>query len=98
MNAKVISAWVAGLAVVALYAYLVAAAIGNLLGMSRFLGEALGPLPWTLLGLAVFAPIGALIVTLIIARDRGAWVRVLLLFTGLCVAAAVQLEIIHLAS
>ena len=98
MNAKLISAWVAGLAIVALYAYTVVAAIGNLLGMSQFLGEALGVLPWTLLGFAIFVPVGALIVSLIVARDRGAWTRVLVLATGLCVAAAVQLEIVHLAS
>ncbi|MGO2138963.1 MAG: hypothetical protein ACTH30_01015 [Leucobacter sp.] len=98
MNAKLISAWVAGVLILALYAYGVVAAIGNLMGMSTFLGEALGPLPWALLGIAIFVPIGAIIVSLIVARGRTAWVRVLLLATGLCVTAAVQLEIMHLMS
>ncbi|MFF8818399.1 hypothetical protein ACF07D_10435 [Leucobacter sp. NPDC015123] len=98
MNVKLISAWGAAVVIVALYAYAVVAGIGNLMGMSTFLGEALGPLPWTLLGLAIFVPIGALLVSLLVARGRTAWVRVLLLATGLCVAAAVQLEIMHLIS
>ncbi|KIP53896.1 hypothetical protein SD72_00160 [Leucobacter komagatae] len=95
---KLISAWVAAVAILALYAYAVAAGVGNLLGMSSFLGDALGPLPWTLLGLAIFLPVGALVIALIVARGRSAWVRVLLLATGLCVAAAAQLEIMHLIS
>lgn len=98
MNAKVISAWIAGVAILALYAYAVAAGIGNLMGMSAFLGEALGPLPWTLLGLAIAVPVIALLASLFAARGKSAWVRVLLLATGLCVSAAVQLEIMHLIS
>lgn len=98
MNAKVLSAWAAGVLLLALYAYAVVAAIGNLMGMSTFLGDALGPLPWALLGFAIFVPVGALIVSLIVARGRTAWVRVLLIATGLCVTAAVQLEIMHLIS
>lgn len=98
MNVKLISAWIAGAAIAALSAYAVAAGIGNLMGMSSFLGDALGVLAWVLLGLSIFAPIGAFIVALVVARGRSAWVRVLLLATGLCVAAAVQLEIMHLIS
>lgn len=98
MKVKLISAWVAAVAILALYAYAVAAGVGNLLGMSSFLGDALGPLPWTLLGLAIFLPVAALVIALIVARGRSAWVRVLLLATGLCVAAAAQLEIMHLIS
>lgn len=98
MNARLIGAWIAGVLLTALYAYAVIAGIGNLIGMSTFLGDALGVLPWTLLGLAVFLPIGAFIVSLIVATGRSAWVRILLLATGLCVAAAGQLEIMHLIS
>lgn len=98
MSARVVSAWVVAIGVLGLYAYAVAAGIGNLVGMSTFLGDVLGPLPWALLGLTVVAPIVALVVALILARGRTAWVRVLLLATGLCVAAAVQLEIMHLMS
>lgn len=98
MKLKVITAWIAGVVILALYAYAVAAGVGNLLGMSQFLGEALGPLPWALLGTAIAVPVIALIVSLIIARGKSAWVRVLLLATGLCVSAAVQLEIMHLIS
>lgn len=98
MRVNVITAWIAGIAILALYAYAVAAGIGNFLGMSTFLGSALGPLPWALLGLAVLAPIAAFVISLVVARGRSAWVRLLLLATGLCVAAAVQLEIMHLIS
>lgn len=95
---KLIAAWVAAALLLALYAYAVAAGIGNLLGMSAFLGDALGILPWVLLGFAIAAPVLALIVSLTVARGRSAWIRVLLLATGLCAAAAVQLEIMHLIS
>lgn len=98
MNAKLISAWIAAVALLALYAYATAAALGNLLGMSKFVGSALGVLPWILLVLQVAVPAISLIAALIIARGRGAGMRILLLATGICVAAAIQLEIMHLIS
>ncbi|MGO3147858.1 MAG: hypothetical protein ACTIJ6_09285 [Leucobacter sp.] len=91
-------AWVAGIILVGLYGYATVAAVGNLMGMSTFLGGALGPLPWTLLGVAVGVPALALVISLLVARGRGAGVRLLLIATGLCVTAAIHLEIMHLIS
>lgn len=93
-----ILAWIAGIVLIGLYGYATAAAVGNLMGMSAFLGAALGPLPWTLLGVAIGVPALALVISLFLARGRGAGVRILLLATGLCVTAAIHLEIMHLIS
>lgn len=98
MNAKLISAWVASLAILVLYIYATIAALGNLLGMSTFVGTALGLIPWVLLGLQVLAPVIALVAALLVSRGRSAGMRVLLLATGICAAAAIQLEIMHLIS
>lgn len=96
MNAKLISAWIAGLAIVVLYVYATIAALGNFFGMSDIVRSALGLMPWTLLILQVVAPAIALAVALILSRGRSAGMRVLLLATGICAAAAIQLEIMHL--
>lgn len=98
MRAGRIAAWVAGILLVALYGYSVVAAVGNLVGMSGFLGAVFGPLPWMLLWAGAIVPVVALVVTLILGRGRTAGMRLLLLATGLCVAAAIQLEIMHLIS
>lgn len=98
MIAKRISSWAVGLVFVALYAYALVAAIGNVIGMGTYLGGALGVLPWTLLGLGAATPVIACVLALVLSARRGAWARILLLATGLCVTAAVQLEIMHLIS
>lgn len=98
MIAKRISTWAIGLVLVALYVYATVAAVGNLIGMGAFLGDAFGVLPWVLLGVGVAVPAISLILALALAAQRGAWARILLLATGLCVTAAVQLEIMHLIS
>lgn len=54
--ARNILAWIAGLLLTGLYAYATVAAVGNFIGMSRFLGNVLGPLPWTLLSVAMVVP------------------------------------------
>ncbi len=98
MRAGRILAWVAGLLLLGLYGYATVAAVGNLMGMSTYLGPLLGPLPWILLGVAIALPMISLTVALLLARRRGAGIRLLLLATGLCVTAAIHLEIMHLIS
>lgn len=98
MTVRLISAWVAGAVLAALYVYATIAAIGNLFGMGQFLGEALGVLPWALLGIGVIIPAIAFVLSFVVAHGRSAWVKVLVLASGLCLAAAVQLEIMHLIS
>lgn len=96
MIAGRIAAWAAGIALVGLYAYSTIAAVGNLNGMTSVLGEVLGPLPWTLLIVAVVVPALALGISLLLGRGRSAGIRLLLIATGLCVTAAIHLEIGHL--
>lgn len=98
MIAKRISPWALGVLLIGLYAYATAAAVGNLIGMGTYLGDALGVLPWALLGLGVAIPAISLIVALLLTLKRGAWSRILLLAAGLCLTAAIQLEIMHLIS
>lgn len=98
MNVKLVSAWTAGILLFALYVYATMAAVGNLVGMATFVGSALGPLPWALLGLQAAIPALALVTSLLISRGRSAGMRILLLAAGICVAAAIQLEIMHLIS
>lgn len=93
-----IAAWAAGVVLFGLYVYATVAAVGNLIGMSTYLGAILGPLPWVLLGVAIAIPAIALVVSLLLGRGRGAGVRILLLAAGLCVTAAIHLEIMHLIS
>lgn len=98
MSVKLVGAWTAGAMLVALYVYATLAAIGNLTGMAAFVGSALGPVPWILLGAQVAVPAIALIASLVIARGRNSGTRLVLLAAGLCTAAAIQLEIMHLIS
>ena len=93
-----ILAWIAGLSLTGLYAYATVAAVGNFLGMSKFLGNVLGPLPWTLLIVAMVVPAVSLVTALVLSRRRGVLTRLLLLAAGLCVTAAIHLEIMHLIS
>lgn len=96
MIAGRIAALGAGVVLVGLYAYATVAAVGNLTGMTTVLGDVLGALPWALLIAAVVVPALALIVALLLGRGRGAGQRLLLLAAGLCVTAAIHLEIGHL--
>lgn len=98
MIAQRVATWAMGVVLVGLYAYSTVAAVGNLIGMGTYLGDALGVLPWVLLGIGVALPAISVIVALLLAHKRGAWARILLLATGLCLTAAIQLEIMHLIS
>lgn len=98
MIAGRIATWIAGILLLGLYVYATIAAVGNYVGMTTFLGGALGTLATTLLIVAIGVPAVALIVSLVIARGRGGLTRLLLVAAGLCVTAAIHLEIMHLIS
>ncbi|MBK0420864.1 hypothetical protein JD292_02060 [Leucobacter sp. CSA2] len=91
--------WAIGILIAALYGYMVVAAIGNFLllpQMAASLGVALTPVGWGWLTFGIALPVVVFAVALVFARKRSAWVRILLLATGLCFAAAVQLEVLHM--
>lgn len=96
-----IAPWIIGVLLVALYAYATVAAVGNYVGVSsmlEFLGMEIRPIAWVLLVAGVAIPAIALAVSLLLGRRKTPVVRLLLLGTGLCVTAALQLEIMHLIS
>lgn len=98
MTRKIIS-WAIGIVITALYAYMVVAAIGNVVLLPQLaatMGLAMTTIGWFWLGVGVALPVVVYAVALVIARKSGAAVRLLVLFTGLCVAAAIQLELLHL--
>lgn len=91
-----IAGWGSAAVITALYIYAVVAAVGNLIGMIGFLGEALSPTAWAALVLGIVAPPIGFAAALWFGRGRSAGVRILLLAAGLCGAAAVQLDVLHL--
>lgn len=94
-----IFAWVMGALVTLLYGYLVAAGVGNLLGISEMasmLGLSLTGAGWFWLIFGISLPVVAYGLALLVARGRSASLRVLVLAAGLCAVAAVQLEVLHL--
>lgn len=94
-----IIAWTVGILVTLLYAYMVVAAVGNLTmlpQMAASLGVELAPAGWAWLGFGIALPVIVYALALVIARRRSAGIRVLVLAAGLCFAAAVQLEVMHL--
>ena len=99
MTAGRISAWIAGALLAVLYAYMVVAAVGTLVGL-RQLGGAIGleltAVGWFWLLLGIALPILFLALALLIGRRRRAGARLLVLAAGLALAAAVQLEVMHL--
>lgn len=96
MIARRILAWAVGLILVGLYAYAVVIGVGNYIGMTTYLSAVIGTLPRVLLISGIAAPVLALGVALLLGRRRSAAMRILLLAVGLCVSAAIQLEITHL--
>lgn len=91
--------WTIGLIITALYGYAVVAAAGNLVGMPQAavaLGLTVTATGWAWLSLGVALPIVVFAVALLVARGRSSWVRILLLITGLCVVAVLQLDLMHL--
>lgn len=94
-----IASWVIGLIITALYASTVVAAVGNIIGvpsMAEAIGLGISGTGWFWLWLGVVLPVVVFGIALLFGRGRRAAARVLILGTGLCVLAAVQLEILHL--
>ncbi|MFT4232672.1 MAG: hypothetical protein QM606_07860 [Leucobacter sp.] len=94
-----ILAWTVGVLLTALYASAVVAAAGNLLllpQMASAMGLGMAPLGWFWLGFGALMPVAVFGIALLIARGRGAALRLLVLAAGLGVVAAVQLEVMHL--
>lgn len=94
-----ISAWIAAVLVLVLYSSMAIFAVGNVLGMqelSEILQLPISGVGWWWLSFGVALPILGIAVSLLIARRSTAWVRVLVLAAGLCVCAAIQLEVSHL--
>ncbi|MBK0419357.1 hypothetical protein JD276_09950 [Leucobacter sp. CSA1] len=94
-------AWAAGALVVALYAYAVVAAVGNMTGMlqsAENIGLGISGLGWALLVFGLALPPLVLGGALLVARRSDAWTRVLILATGLCVVGALQLTLTDLVS
>ncbi|GAA2180778.1 hypothetical protein GCM10009847_19950 [Leucobacter tardus] len=91
-----ITGWGAAAIIVALYIYAVVAAVGNLLGMVGFLGDALSATAYIALIGGIAAPPLGLAAALWLGRGRTGGVRLLLLAAGLCGAAALQLDVLHL--
>lgn len=88
--------WMVWAIVTALYGYMVVAAVGNLMllpEMVATIGLNLTGAGWFWLIFGVALPPIAYVLSLLAARRGSASVRLLALATGLCVVAAVQLEI-----
>jgi hypothetical protein len=97
--ARRIIAWTAGALLVALYAYTVIAAIGNVVllpQMASSMGLGITGAGWFWLAFGVALPVLVLALALLIGRGRTAGPRLLVVAAGLCLVAAVQLEVLHL--
>lgn len=91
--------WVAWAAVTGLYLYSLIAAIGNFLGMNTVAQALTGQLSisgtaW--LSAGVVLPLLAFTMALLLGRGRSRTQKLLLLATGLCLLAVMQLNIMHL--
>lgn len=98
MTRRIVS-WGVWALITALYVYMVIAAVGNLMflpDMATAIGLGITPTGWFWLVFGVAMPVVAYLLALFAARGRSASVRLLVLATGLCIAAAVQLEVTHL--
>lgn len=94
-----ISAWVVGVLLAILYAYLVVSAVGNLVGLQQMagvIGLQLTGVGWFWLLSGIALPVLVLLLALLAGRRRGAGARLLVLAAGLALVAAVQLEVMHL--
>lgn len=94
-----ITAWALFVALTLLYAYMVVAALGNLImlpELSATMGLRVTGVGWFWLCLGVALPIIAYGIALLVGRRRGGGVRLLVLATALAVTAMAQLEILHL--
>lgn len=91
--------WVIGVLVTALYGYAVVAALGNLVGIpgiASALGLGVTAAGWAWLSLGVVLPIFVLLIAILMGLKRPGWAKLLLLVTGLCVVAVLQIDLLHL--
>lgn len=91
--------WTLGILVSLLYGYAVVAAVGNLIGIpgvASALGLGVSLTGWAWLSLGALLPIIVFVLALLIARGRPGWAKIVLLATGLCVLAVLQLDLMHL--
>lgn len=98
MTRRIIT-WAVGAIITGLYVYMVVAAVGSLTllpQMVNVMGLSMTGIGWFWLIFGVALPPLAYAVALILSRRSGAAVRLLALVTGLCAAAAVQLEVMLL--
>lgn len=94
-----ITAWVVAILIVLLYAYLVVAAVGNIIGltqMAALIGLGLTPFGWFWLVAGIALPVVVFVIAVLVGRRRTALPRLLVLAAGVALVAAVQLEIMHL--
>lgn len=94
-----VATWVFGALLILLYLYLVVAGVGNLIGMqemSALLGLTLNAVGWSWLVFGIALPVVVFAVAFLMGRKRSAGLRLMLLATGVCLVAAVQLEVLHL--
>ena len=90
--------WALGGLVTLIYGYAVVAAVGNLVGIpgiAAALGLGVSVTGWAWLSLGVALPVLLYGIALLLSRRRPGWARILLLVTGLCVVAVLQLDIMH---
>jgi len=91
-------AWGAAALLVLSYVYVVIAAVGNLIGLQESaigIGLSLTPVAWAALLFGIALPVLVLVAAVWLGRRRTAGHRVLLIAAGLCLVAAVQLELNH---
>lgn len=96
MMTRRIITWAVWAIISALYVYMVIAAVGNLIllpEMVAAMGLQVTGAGWFWLIFGVTFPFIAYVGALIVARRGSPAVRLLALGTGLCIAAAVQLEV-----
>lgn len=98
MTRRIIT-WAVWAIVTGLYIYMVVAAVGSLTLLPQMVsatGLSMTGAGWFWLIFSVAVPPIAYAAALILSRRSGAVVRLLALATGLCAAAAVQLEVMLL--
>lgn len=94
-----ITGWAAFAVLSLLYAYMIIAAVGNLImlpEMGATMGLEVTVSGWFWLCIGVLLPVLAYAIALLIGRKKGGAAKLLVLATALAVTAAVQLEILHL--
>lgn len=97
--ARLITAWVGGVLLTALYVYAVLTGVGNLTGMLGFagaLGTTLSAPGWAWLLIGVAMPALVFAGALLLGRGRRAGSRILLLAAGIALVAVWQIDVLHL--